>query len=126
MKKLLELTEQEKGVVEERLGTTVAQATEVLLEAQEWARENTTPQEFEYHFPEFVSAHCLSPAVADVAANFVLTLTQSEDELEIDERGFELLLSRKPPEIWNETDQQTWAAFMESCRKDTKLTPSFM
>ena len=119
-KKLLKLTKQEKRVIRERLGVSVPEAIRLLYAAYEWATETTTPQEFESRFPEFVAAHGLNPTMADVAGDFVLSCTASSEEQEIDRRGFELMVSRKPREDWTEADEQTWAVFMESCKKENE------
>jgi hypothetical protein len=124
--KLLRLTKQEKRIVQERLGVSVPEAIRLLYAAYEWATETTTPQEFESRFAEFVAAHGLNPVMADVAGDFVLSLTASYEEQEIDRRGFELLVSRKPSEDWTEADEQTWAAFMESCKKENEQATASM
>ena len=129
--KLLELTNQEQCVVEERLGKTVPQTVDILLAALSWAFARTKPQNFRRRFRKFVAAHGLNPALADVAADFVLTFTASDEEQEIDRRGFELMFLGKPTDQWDEADEldeaaeQTWTAFMESCRKAyDQATPS--
>jgi hypothetical protein len=120
---LLQLTEPEQTVVEERLGASAPRVVHLLLEARQWAYEHTTPDEFDSRFPEFVAAYRLNPALADVAAVYVLSHAGNDEVQEVDRRGFELMLSRKPPESWNEADEKTWAAFMESCDKEY-ATPS--
>jgi hypothetical protein len=128
--KLLELTSQEQRVIEERLGKTVPQAVDILLAALQWAFDNATPQNFKRRFRKFVAAHSLNPALADVAADFVLTFTASDEEQEIDRRGFALMFSKKPDKLdeadeLDEADKQTWTAFLESCRKAyEQATPS--
>jgi len=116
---LLELNEQEKRVVELRLGVTVNQAVALLLAAQEWAFKNTTPQNFEQRFPEFIAMYNLTPAMADVASTYVLDQTASDEDedQEVDRRGFELMCSKKQDEAWSEADQQVWDDFMESAKK---------
>jgi hypothetical protein len=120
---LLELTEQEKRLVEQLLGVTPEQAVAVLLAAREWAFEHTTPQDFEHQFPEFVAKLKLKPAMAEVASTYVLSHVGGEDE-EVDRAGFELLFSKK--ETWDEADQQVWSAFMESCKKAAKQASASM
>jgi hypothetical protein len=123
---LLELNEQEKRVVEQRLGVTVNQAVALLLAAREWAFENATPQNFEYRFPEFVAMYKLTPAMADVASTYVLDQTASDEEQEVDRRGFELLCSKQPGETWSEAEEQVWDAFMESAKKAAEQASASM
>jgi hypothetical protein len=115
MKKILELTKQEQRVIENCLGTSVSQAVDLLIAAQQWAFENTTPRDFETRFPEFVASRGLTPTLADVATTYVLSWTQTNEEKEVDRRGFELLVSNKPREAWSEADERAWVAFMDSC-----------
>jgi hypothetical protein len=101
---------------------TVNQAVALLLAAQEWAFKNATPQNFEYRFPEFIATHKLTPAMADVASTFVLDQVASDEEQEVDRRGFELMLmcSKQPDEAWSEANEQVWDAFTESAEREAK------
>jgi hypothetical protein len=112
---LLELTKREKRVVKQLLGVTPEIAVAVLLAAREWAFEHTTPQDFEQQFPEFVAMYKLKPAMAEVASTYVLDQTASDEDQEIDRRGFELLASNKSE--LDEAEEQVWTAFLESCKK---------
>jgi hypothetical protein len=116
---LLELTEREKGVVEQLLGVTPEQAVAILLAAREWAFARTTPQDFEQQFPEFVAMYKLKPTMVEVASTYVLNYVAGEDE-EADRAGFELMGSNKSESEWDEADEQVWTAFMESCKKATE------
>ena len=117
---LLELTKQEKRVVEQYLGVTLEQAVAVLLAAAEWAFKNTSPQDFERQFPEFVAMYKLKPAMAEVASTYVLNQVGEEEEMEVDRAGFELMFLNKSEEAWGEADEQVFTAFMESCKKATE------
>src|SRR5215472_11335816 len=117
---LLELTKQEKRVVEQYLGVTLEQAVAVLLAAAEWAFKNTSPQDFERQFPEFVAMYKLKPAMAEVASTYVLNQVGEEEEMEADRAGFELMFLNKSEEAWGEADEQVFTAFMESCKKATE------
>jgi hypothetical protein len=120
---LLELNEQEKCVVEQRLGVTVNQAVAILLAAREWAFENATPQNFETRFPEFIAMYKLTPAMAEVASTYVLGLTASDEEQEADRRGFELMFSKKP---LSKADKQVLDAFIESAKNAAKQASASM
>jgi hypothetical protein len=111
---LLELTEQEKRIVRERLGVSERRVTRLLLAASRWARKNTTPEEFESRFPEFIAAYKLNPAIAEVATNYVLSFvdTASDEEHELDERCKLMLVSGL-----DKTNEEDWEAFMGHCKK---------
>src|SRR5262249_12604064 len=121
---LLELNEQEKRVVEQRLGVTVNQAVALLLAAKEWAFANATPQNFESRFPEFIAMYKLTPAMAEVASTYVLGQTASDEEQEADRRAFELMFSKQPGDAWSEAEEQVWDAFMESAKKAAEQAPA--
>jgi hypothetical protein len=123
---LLELNKPEKRLVELHLGVTVNQAVALLLAAREWAFENTTPQNFEHRFPEFIAKYELTPAMADLASTYVLDQTASDEEQERDRRGLELLYSKQPGDDWSEADEQVWDAFMESAKKASEQAPASM
>jgi acyl-CoA-binding protein len=105
---------------------TPEQGVAVLLAAREWAFEHTTPQDFEQRFPEFVARLKLKPAMAEVASTYVLGQTASDEDQEIDRRGFELICSKKEEEAWSEADEQVWSAFMESCKKAAEQASASM
>src|SRR5271166_4319320 len=107
---LIQLTEDEEHIVEQRLETSLSEAVYILQDVLDWALEFTTPDEFESRFVEFAQRYRLAPAWAEVAASYVLNYVADDEEIETDRRGFELMF-RKRKDAWDETDQQTWAAF---------------
>jgi hypothetical protein len=123
---LLELTKREQRVVEQLLGVTTEQAVAVLLAAREWAFEHTTPQDFEHQFPEFVAKYKLKPAMVEVASTYILDQTASDEDQEIDRRGFELICSKEQDEAWSEADEQVWTAFMESAERAAEQATASM
>jgi hypothetical protein len=121
---LIQLTPAETRLVEEHLQTSVHHAIHLLLAAQNWAWEKTTPQDFESRFPEFVASYKLSPAMAQCAVDYVWQCQELNEPNEADEPGLELLFSHK--EDFDEADQQAWAAFMDSCTECAQAASASM
>jgi hypothetical protein len=43
--------------------------------------------------------------------------TTTDEDRQIDQRAFELINSGEPYEDWTQADKQTWAAFLEGCKR---------
>jgi hypothetical protein len=112
MTKLLELTKLEKRIIRERLGTSVTKAVRALFATREWAVATGSVETFEAHFPSYAEVAGFGPVLADLARDYVLSQTYTEEEQELNHRGFALV--EKNTEDWTEADKQTWAAFTAS------------
>jgi hypothetical protein len=118
---LLQLTEAEQRIIQEHMGANVPRIVHLLNAAYDWAVKNGTPEDFQNQFPRFIADYRLTPALAKLAEDYVLSWTCSDEEMEreqLEMRGLAVLLSKEPEEHQTEADKAAVAAFLEGAKNE--------